>query len=57
MAITLIIALMTAVIVYARKVPELRMRQYIAVILIVLLQVAGVALLLATKGLPPALPK
>ena len=57
MGVTIIIALMTCVIVYARKAKEVRMRQYIAVILVVMLQVAGMVLVLATKGLPPAMPK
>lgn len=57
MGVTIIITLMTFVIVYARKTKEIRMRQYIAVILLVMLQVAGMVLVLATKGLPPAMPK
>ena len=57
MGVTIIITLMTVVIVYARKASDIRMRQYIAVILFVMLQVAGMVLVLATKGLPPAMPK
>jgi heme/copper-type cytochrome/quinol oxidase subunit 4 len=57
MGVTIIITLMTFVIVYARKAKEVHMRQYIAVILVVMLQVAGMVLVLATKGLPPAMPK
>jgi hypothetical protein len=57
MGVTIIITLMTFVIVYARRAKELRMRQYLAVILMVMLQVAGLVLVLATKGLPPPMPK
>jgi hypothetical protein len=57
MGVTIIITLMTFVIIYARRAKEVGMRQYIAVILMVMLQVAGMVLVLATKGLPPAMPK
>jgi hypothetical protein len=57
MIMTVIISLMIVTIILGRNAKEVRVRHYLILFLLVMLQVAAMVIDLMTMGLPPPLPK